>query len=195
MLSALYTALVTLTCGCGLQLGAGLRGASDVSHPKGTLEISGRVHNARRSGPYGSWATTATFTSEQLVSMHNITLGAGYRHVASDSVRIEFGLEVGVGEPALVDYQKAGLYVGGVSALLIRLPFWGEQHDNMLGTAPVGYAVDFVLGGRGGRWTRAMSEGGGGQWEAGVELALRLTVFSDLVVASDNSWEGPWDAR
>lgn len=181
--------LAWLACGCALQIGSGARANPARGPVHGTAIIGGRLHEARGSGPYASADVTLAKTGG-FIGLHSIALGAGLRLKAAGALRFEFGSEFAFGEPARLQYEPTGFFVGGIFAVPVRVPV-GGQHDNLTGAAPIGWALDLVPIARAGRWSQSLAEGGKGQWEVGAELAIRLTGFSDLIVASDDRWEAP----
>ena len=190
---ALCWLALSLAAGCAAQLGGGFQGDPGRGAVRGTLEVGARLHKVRGSGPYGSAGATLAPSGEAF-GLHSLALGAGYRIRPATWLRVELGPEFGFGEPARLQYQRTGLFLGGLGAVVVRLPI-GGGHDDLNGSAPVGWSVDLVPSGRLRRWSRAIEDGGGGQWELGAELALRVTLYSDLAVANDDAWEGPWHAR
>lgn len=192
-LFAVVTCAAVALGGCGLQLGGVVRDEHD-GPTHGSIDFGGRLHRVRRPGPYAGLATSLV-PNDGGLSMRSITLGSGYRLRIEDAFRVELGAELGVGEPATRQYKETGVYAGGALGLLIRLPLLCKQQDNFPGVAPYGCAIDLVTTGRAGRWSEASTGAGPGHAELSLGFALRITFFSDLIMATHEGWEDPWDGR
>ena len=180
-----------LAGGCAVQPALGSRNASQA--PFGhTFEFKGRMHSPRRAlAAYGGLgAVIADPQGDRGGGLRNLNLGAGLRARLLPCVRLEIGGELGFGQPTRVVFSRSAIYLGADASLLLRLL---GAHDNLLGAAPLGYALDLVASGSAGNWWRAVGSVDRSQRELGVALGLRVTLFSDLLVAADDSWEGPWD--
>lgn len=192
-MNACFLRLAFVVCfvsvaGCGLQGVIAARSA-DGEALSVASKYQGRLHAARGSGPYASLGfTMANPAGDRGAGVRSVSIGGGYRFKLIDLLRLELGGAFGAGNPASVEFVQTAVYTGLDSAFLIRLP-WIGGHDNFVGAAPIGYALDAVLTGQGGYWSRAVGAPDQSQAEFGFGLGLRVTFFSDLLSAEDDSWE------
>jgi len=91
---------------------------------------------------------------------------------------IEPRLDLGLGGPIARAYSGVGAYLGGAASGRVRL--WGVD-DSKTEFNIIGSHLDLVLAARGGAW--APPEGSSStrlDWEASVELGVRVAIISDV---------------
>ncbi len=143
------------------------------------MDIDGRLVDVEaRDGPYASGhMVLADPDDESRFGIRRGTVGGGLRAIRGPFTT-EVGAEVGAGEPTHVQYDGLGFYAGHVGSLLVRV--FGDQ-DVEPGFAPVGLLLDVGATVRGGLWLPPRETGGETLPEQSIQLAVRLTVISDVL--------------
>lgn len=193
--------------GCAAQLGAGLTSGTPDAAPR-AVTLEGRVFPGRGEGLiFGATATSVVattpsglkepkvegalideryFSKKYPIHLKSGAALVGYRFVAPKArLGLESALELGIGEPAFKHFETTGFYTGLNLCATIR--FAGGRDDEPRYDV-LGLWGDVVLGLRGGVWAAPeVSTAGtigaatGILPEAGGQLALRLTLITDVV--------------
>jgi hypothetical protein len=143
------------------------------------MDIDGRLVDVEaRDGAYASGhLVLADPDDESRFGVRRGTVGGGFRAIRAP-VTTEIGAELGAGEPTHVQYDGLGFYAGQVGSLLFRV--FGDQ-DVAAGFAPIGLLLDVGATVRGGVWLPPRETGGEPLPEQSIQLAIRLTLISDML--------------
>jgi len=147
---------------------------------------STRLLHVRTSGTLiGARVTMDPRMDQTPLPFRNASIeGGGHaRHCLFSWLGCEVAVELGLGEPTLESLGGVGFYAGGSGALLFRLAGHRDSED----VFAIFYGwLDLVLTGRAGLWSAPRGVADPTRFEATAELALRVTLASDL--ASSRAW-------
>ena len=183
---ALFLTLGFGAQGCALQTGIGAHAPGPERFPFSSTS-SLVLMSPSGQGPIAAAHTViADPSGEAQLGFRSLVGAAGWRFMARGG-GAEIALEGGGGEPAFVDYDSPGMYLGASAAGLVRL--YGDQ-DVTPGFAPVGFLFDLVTTARAGCWAPPAGQTRfDDQAEGRLELGLRITVLSDLLDISGEELE------
>jgi hypothetical protein len=177
-----------LCTGCGAQILGGLEGHGEKQARPVVLDLGTRFIPVRSSGAY--LGADALFTFPPLADtqfrLRHIALAGGYRWLRYPFA-VELGPQLGAGKPAFEAWNEAGMYLGFSESLLWRV---SGDHDSLVGYAPAGVLIDWVMGGSVGVWSRPRISDSNA-WDLAFMLGFRFTFISDLFVPSKQGWVPP----
>lgn len=166
--------------GCAAQIGTGW-----TTHGQGApqvLSVEGRTFVPRDSGPVlGAAVYGAVKHDGAPLSVRSGMVSAGYHARTAEGFPWGLGgeatLDLGLGQPALYDLGGTGGYVGASGTVLYRLVGPGDDEPRL---DILSMLLDLAITPRAGVWTPPESTSTAVVPELGVQLALRLTLTSDL---------------
>jgi hypothetical protein len=173
----------SMSMGCAIQAGGGVPIGGAFEQSGAAMHVEGRVVNVvGETDGYasGQVAFANPDGGDAGFGPRQGTLGGGVRFV-SPWFNFEAGGEIGAGEPMLVDFDGPGLYGGLVVSPMIRI--CGNQ-DVEPGFAAAGLLFDAGFTFRTGAWFPPDAPGNSVVAESSGQLAIRVTIISDLLDAS-----------
>jgi hypothetical protein len=175
---AAFVLLSAILGGCGLQATSG---AAWTDRHSGTPALTVRATSIGfRSNSPVVGIRMGMAIDHALVPKHGIVHGGYDWRVIPGQLVLEPGFDLGLGGPIRAEYTGIGAYLGASGSARLRLLGVNDDDPAFNVIAPI---VEAVLIGRGGGWmppeeadSRALIG------EFGVELGLRMTLGSDLVI-------------
>lgn len=169
-----------LLSGCATQIGSGW-----TAHRQGAprvISVEARTFVPRESGPVlGAAMYGAIDYDRKPLSLRSAMVSAGYHARTADGFPLGLGgeatLDLGLGQPALYDLGGTGGYVGASGTVLYRLVGPGDDVPRL---DILSALVDLAITPRAGIWTPPEDAPTAVVPELGIQLALRLTLTSDL---------------
>lgn len=174
--------LLAIACsGCAAQLGTGWTNHGKDVAPR-VIAFTARTFEPRHDGPMvGLGVSARVGGASEPLRVRNATVSAGYHLRTRRGFPTGFGgewtLDLGLGEPSLYDLGGIGGYLGTSTTLLWRL---AGQGDDVPRFDVLSTQVDLALAPQVGLWTPPEGASPNVVFDAGIQLALRVTLSTDL---------------